>query len=881
MLQTLHEKRRRLLSNLQTNPHQRYEIEASLRQVDAEIGQLQQQLGPYAAFHYQHGAIGQTQRIRTVSSSFPSPYDSAIGSETPSMVAEGDLDDGDIMDMFSTYDPQQQRAQANDNPSNQEGFQSQRIPSTQLNPSQPLQQLQNPSEIMKNAVTNLINYQDSTEHTAQILPELTKLLSNTDVIVVGQAAMLIHQLSKKEASRHAIIGNQDVITSIVQVIGRTIDPDVQRNVAGTLNHISGDRQGLISIYNSGGIRHLVNLLMSSVDAVLFYAITTLHNLLLHYEPSKMAVRLESGLERMVGLLSKDNVKFLTITIDCLHLLAHRHQDSKLIILASGGPAQLVRVMRSYSYEKLLLTCSRLLKVLSVCASNKAEIVQAGGMQVLAMFLNHSNARLVENVLWILRNLSDAATKQGNLDSLLHILINLLSSSDVNVVLCAAGILSNLTCNNAKNKVIVTQIHGTEALVHALINAGDREEITDPAVCTLRHLTSRHVHAEMAQNAVRLCGGITALANIMKSPITRWPLIKAVIGLIRNLALSLENHASLRDNALIPILIQLMNKAYQESSSRHVQGGPPGYVEGVYMDEIIEGTVGSLHILARDYQNRRIIRSHHCIPLIVKFLYSTVNNIIRVALELLCDLSQESGSITEIERENATSRLTELLHSPSEGIAYAAGVLLQLSVDRSAGNGHRLSANMQQLCHNESEYHSEIMGGLHHQSVPLMYQSGMVNQMYDHTPSNLSAHSSHPSTPHTGGGGSIPNTQQQQPLYMTDQHHMSSLNHFSDDLDLLFSTMDGMEMQATSSTVNSYMMEPLSSQPHPHHLQQQHHMTHLAAMSMNPQQQHHSQQPPSYAHHYTQQQQQQQEYLPPSPAVMDTSRGQRQWFDTDL
>ena len=33
------------------------------------------------------------------------------------------------------------------------------------------------------------------------------------------------------------------------------------------------------------------------------------------------------------------------------------------------------------------------------------------MQVLAMFLNHNNARLVENVLWILRNLSDAATKQ--------------------------------------------------------------------------------------------------------------------------------------------------------------------------------------------------------------------------------------------------------------------------------------------------------------------------------------------------------------------------------------------------------------------------------------------------------------------------------------
>ena len=53
------------------------------------------------------------------------------------------------------------------------------------------------------------------------------------------------------------------------------------------------RQGLISIYNSGGIPHLVQLLTSSVDAVLFFAMTTLHNLLVHYDPSKMAVRLAS------------------------------------------------------------------------------------------------------------------------------------------------------------------------------------------------------------------------------------------------------------------------------------------------------------------------------------------------------------------------------------------------------------------------------------------------------------------------------------------------------------------------------------------------------------------------------------------------------------
>ena len=39
----------------------------------------------------------------------------------------------------------------------------------------------------------------------------------------------------------------------------------------------------------------------------------------------------------------------------------------------------------------------------------------------------------------------------------------------------------------------------------------------------------------------------------------------------------------------------------------------------------------------------------------------------MATGLLCELAQESESIAEIERENATGRLTELLRSPNEGI----------------------------------------------------------------------------------------------------------------------------------------------------------------------------------------------------------------------
>ena len=74
------------------------------------------------------------------------------------------------------------------------------------------------------------------------------------------------------------------------------------------------------------------------------------------------------------------------------------------------------------------------------------------MQVLAMHLGHRSNRLVLNTLITLRNLSDTANRVDHLDELIQACINLLSSNDMQIVAYVLGILSNLTCNNAKNKV---------------------------------------------------------------------------------------------------------------------------------------------------------------------------------------------------------------------------------------------------------------------------------------------------------------------------------------------------------------------------------------------------------------------------------------------
>ncbi|XP_074041271.1 armadillo segment polarity protein isoform X2 [Leptinotarsa decemlineata] len=628
------------------------------------------------------------------------------------------------------------------------------IPSTQFDPGHQtaVQRLAEPSQMLKHAVVNLINYQDDADLATRAIPELIKLLNDEDQVIVSQAAMMVHQLSKKEASRHAIMNSPQMVAALVRAISNSNDLETTKGAVGTLHKLSHHRQGLLAIFKSGGIPALVKLLSSPVESVLFYAITTLHNLLLHQDGSKMAVRLAGGLQKMVALLQRNNVKFLTIVTDCLQILAYGNQESKLIILASQGPIELVRIMRSYDYEKLLWTTSRVLKVLSVCSSNKPAVVEAGGMQALAMHLTNSSSRLVQNCLWTLRNLSDAATKVDGLESLLQSLVQVLASSDVNVVTCAAGILSNLTCNNQRNKVTVCQVGGVDALVRTIVSAGDREEITEPAVCALRHLTSRHVESEMAQNAVRLNYGVQVIVKLLNPP-SRWPLVKAVIGLIRNLALCPANHAPLREHGAIHHLVQLLMRAFQDTQRRAsvASGGsqqPGNYPDGVRMEEIVEGTVGALHILARESHNRAIIRGQMVIPIFVQLLFNDIENIQRVAAGVLCELAADKEGAEIIEQEGATAPLTELLHSRNEGVAtYAAAVLFRMSEDKPQDYKKRLSMELtNSLFREENLWNPDLGMGPDLQDI---LSPDQAYDMYGQGPPSV--HSSHGGRPYQQQG----------------------------------------------------------------------------------------------------------------------------------
>jgi len=199
-----------------------------------------------------------------------------------------------------------------------------------------------------------------------------------------------------------------------------------------------------------------------------------------------------------------------------------------------------------------------------------------------------------------------------MEPLLQRLVQLLDGTDINIVTCAVGALSNLTCNNEVNKRFVCKIGGVQALVQTVRNAGDRDEITEPAICALRHLTNGHPEAEIAQDAIRIHGGLPDVSKFLDPP-SKWPLLTATAGLVRNLALNISNIPALRDLGIIQKLSMLLSKAYQA-----LQESPENAANlaGIKMERVIESVIGALHAMATDYQNRVIINkkwicSLHC------------------------------------------------------------------------------------------------------------------------------------------------------------------------------------------------------------------------------------------------------------------------------
>lgn len=520
-----------------------------------------------------------------------------------------------------------------------------------------------------NAVANWINYQESSEMALKAIPDLLKLLIDEDLVVVQQAACLLHQMSKTEGPRQALIQFPNTVQYLVDCLNTTADFETARNLVGALFGISLQKgPGTQALINSKALPPLVKMLMAPLETIVHYSATTLHNVLISDcgEKVKLQLRKLGMIHQLLPHLNNtQHPKFLSVVVDSLHILAFGNQEAKQIMLEQGGTQMIVQLVNSLTnqYPKLTLNLIRLLKVLSVCAKNKQTLINLNVMQTLSLMLNNfKSGDVYHNLLVILRNLSDSATKINGLEQLVQNLLNVLSQvnaqpgSDSNntVMTMISGILSNLTCNNENNKKAALRANGIQILFRVIQQNMAKPSLVDPCLCAVRHITNRYSDYLLAHEQVRSIQGIPLLCQIASIKPRAWGCIRALLGIIRNLLWNSSNAPQLKQNLVIEKLMQILYDAYTEINVRTNNGAQQASVvkvDDVNLLDIVDLSSGCLLVLAKEYSNQMIMKDLDCIGFFVQMFYSQLNQIQKSAGMILAELSANRDCAVVIDTQS--------------------------------------------------------------------------------------------------------------------------------------------------------------------------------------------------------------------------------------
>ena len=480
------------------------------------------------------------------------------------------------------------------------------------------------------------------------LETLAKFLNDLDQVVVEKTMQMTYQIFQIERYRNFAMKNAILMKTLIYLALNNANLNITKYVLLILYELSKSRIGQIIIFQIDCIPVIYKFLQTGIKSLIFYAIATLYSLISNIKDVQASVR-DSGIPTLVDLLGNQNLdsrdKFLAFLTACLRMIAIYNQEGKDKILDCNGPKELIKIIDSFSYDKLLLNACRLLKVLSCCPKSKQAIIENGGVQTLVKHLKqNANSRLTLNCLWTIRNLSDAIGTQLNKDvrskELLHYLVNLLQSKRTNEIVCAVGILSNLTCDNPLNKQFLYQIGGLKELVRTLFNASDNESIIEPTLITIRHLTYKNPSEEDCQQLVRLLGAIEPIVKFLFKPQYKWSTIKAAINLIRNIGLNNENFSEVKESGAFQRFCKLLAQANCEL--RRVCPSKEAFENCIFdevkLQEVIENILSTFLMYEKDQVVCQFLIGLDFIPLCFQMIHYQTDNCIKLATQALCKLA---------------------------------------------------------------------------------------------------------------------------------------------------------------------------------------------------------------------------------------------------
>ncbi|GMR33639.1 hypothetical protein PMAYCL1PPCAC_03834, partial [Pristionchus mayeri] len=560
--------------------------------------------------------------------------------------------------------------------------------------------LAEPARNVRRAIENLLALQRETDGVFTVA-DLLQQMRSADQETVVRAVKHVYAVSKNDGS----IACKEMVDELLRVTRSGGDPSLIRDAAGALSNIAAHPNGRMFLFRSEGLAEIIRMLGSEDEPTVGYALTTLHRLLQHIDSTRSQARQLGATKALTRLLDGwRQPKVLSMAADCVYIListscAEDVAERDRFALDNDGARKLIRLLTTHENEpKVVVTAVRCVRALS--AGQDASHLKHLLIEKDALFVLYTNLKRAEdvrtrvNILSCLRNLSDAVSNEQDHAVIIVALLDIIRESERAVggmgfgeeeVMYAAGVLSNLTCNNVNNKATVYETNGIGTLVDALRLRPDKadEMVTEPALCTLRHCTARHGNASAAQRAFTRVGGWAVVVRQLET--LRPPVVKAALGVVRNAAIPRENRMALVDSQLdAPLLGVTMEILNSAASELRMDVGATSD-DGVSMWEIAEASAGAIHQLAKSEIIAGSLIDEHpaLLPVIKEILESdeaaAADEVMQnELLGVLYQLSMTETGCARIEAVELVPALQRALRSPHpKVVTYAAGVLKNL------------------------------------------------------------------------------------------------------------------------------------------------------------------------------------------------------------
>ncbi|XP_054242325.1 armadillo repeat-containing protein 8 isoform X3 [Indicator indicator] len=207
---------------------------------------------------------------------------------------------------------------------------------------------------------------------------------------------------------------------------------------------------------------------------------------------KKIIETENMMDRIVNGLSESSIKVRLAAVRCLHSLSRSVQQLRTSFQDHAVWKPLMKVLQNAPSEILVVASSTLCNLLLEFSPSKEPILESGAIELLCSLTQSENLALRVNGIWALMNMAFQAEQKIKSDILRGLsteqLFQLLSDSDVNVLMKTLGLLRNLLSTRPHIDHIMST-HGKQIMqaVTLILEGEHNIEVKEQTLCILANI----------------------------------------------------------------------------------------------------------------------------------------------------------------------------------------------------------------------------------------------------------------------------------------------------------------------------------------------------------------------------------------------------------